>query len=172
MLICGRYEGVDERVGEQLAAEDSPLAISSFPGENCRGNDPRRGDTADSWGSGRWSFPSERILQRNGRWGMQWPPRTRLSIHTSPDTISVLHSLLDFPHYTRPPSFRGWSVPEVLLGGNHEEIRRWRRSEGNLEDMAQSPRRLRWRFRLAALYPQASAVKDPFPPIWRYDSFA
>jgi tRNA (guanine37-N1)-methyltransferase len=34
---------------------------------------------------------------------------------------------LDYPHYTRPPSFRGWHVPEVLLGGNHEEIRKWRR---------------------------------------------
>ena len=37
------------------------------------------------------------------------------------------HLLLDFPHYTRPAEFRGWPVPEVLLGGNHEEIRRWRR---------------------------------------------
>ena len=37
------------------------------------------------------------------------------------------HGILDYPHYTRPPSFRGWDVPEVLLGGNHEEIRKWRR---------------------------------------------
>jgi tRNA (guanine37-N1)-methyltransferase len=37
------------------------------------------------------------------------------------------HVLLDCPHYTRPAEFRGWPVPEVLLGGNHEEIRRWRR---------------------------------------------
>jgi tRNA (guanine37-N1)-methyltransferase len=36
------------------------------------------------------------------------------------------HVLLDCPHYTRPAEFRGWNVPEVLLGGNHEEIRRWR----------------------------------------------
>jgi tRNA (guanine37-N1)-methyltransferase len=36
------------------------------------------------------------------------------------------HLLLDCPHYTRPAEFRGWNVPEVLLGGNHEEIRRWR----------------------------------------------
>jgi tRNA (guanine37-N1)-methyltransferase len=34
--------------------------------------------------------------------------------------------ILDFPHYTRPQSFRGWDVPEVLMSGNHEEIRRWR----------------------------------------------
>src|SRR5258708_6928795 len=37
--------------------------------------------------------------------------------------------LLDFPHYTRPAEYRGWAVPEVLLGGNHEEIRRWRRQK-------------------------------------------
>jgi len=37
------------------------------------------------------------------------------------------HGILDYPHYTRPPSFRGWDVPEILLGGNHEEIRKWRR---------------------------------------------
>jgi len=37
------------------------------------------------------------------------------------------HGLLDFPHYTRPAEFQGWRVPEVLLSGNHEEIRRWRR---------------------------------------------
>ena len=37
--------------------------------------------------------------------------------------------ILDYPHYTRPPSFRGWDVPEVLMSGNHEEIRRWRREK-------------------------------------------
>jgi tRNA (guanine37-N1)-methyltransferase len=37
--------------------------------------------------------------------------------------------ILDYPHYTRPPSFRGWDVPEILLSGNHEEIRRWRLRE-------------------------------------------
>jgi len=37
--------------------------------------------------------------------------------------------ILDYPHYTRPPSFRGWDVPEVLMSGNHEEIRRWRLSK-------------------------------------------
>jgi tRNA (guanine37-N1)-methyltransferase len=41
----------------------------------------------------------------------------------------VNHGILDYPHYTRPPSFRGWDVPEILLGGNHEEIRRWRHQQ-------------------------------------------
>jgi len=39
---------------------------------------------------------------------------------------STNRGILDYPHYTRPPSFRGWDVPEVLLSGNHEEIRQWR----------------------------------------------
>jgi tRNA (guanine37-N1)-methyltransferase len=43
----------------------------------------------------------------------------------SPESVEPL--LLDYPHYTRPAEFRGWSVPDILMGGNHEEIRRWRR---------------------------------------------
>ena len=46
--------------------------------------------------------------------------------HESRITSHGPHGILDYPHYTRPPSFRGWDVPEILLGGNHEEIRRWR----------------------------------------------
>jgi tRNA (guanine37-N1)-methyltransferase len=43
------------------------------------------------------------------------------------DPREFRHGLLDFPHYTRPAEYQGWRVPEVLLSGNHEEIRRWRR---------------------------------------------
>jgi tRNA (guanine37-N1)-methyltransferase len=49
------------------------------------------------------------------------------SAPVSRESPAVNHGILDCPHYTRPPSFRGWDVPEVLLGGNHEEIRKWRR---------------------------------------------
>ena len=45
------------------------------------------------------------------------------------DETSATPGILDYPHYTRPPSFRGWDVPEILMGGNHEEIRRWRLRE-------------------------------------------
>ena len=44
-----------------------------------------------------------------------------------PDSTCASGGLLDYPHYTRPADFRGWQVPEVLVSGNHEEIRRWRR---------------------------------------------
>jgi tRNA (guanine-N1)-methyltransferase len=42
------------------------------------------------------------------------------------ETLDVRQGLLDYPHYTRPAEYRGWTVPEVLIGGNHEEIRKWR----------------------------------------------
>jgi tRNA (guanine37-N1)-methyltransferase len=51
----------------------------------------------------------------------------RLATSSSHEPRAANHGILDYPHYTRPPSFRGWDVPEVLLGGNHEEIRKWRR---------------------------------------------
>jgi tRNA (guanine37-N1)-methyltransferase len=51
------------------------------------------------------------------------------SIVTSHVPPATSHLLLDYPHYTRPAEFRGWPVPEVLLGGNHEEIRKWRQKK-------------------------------------------
>jgi tRNA (guanine37-N1)-methyltransferase len=59
-----------------------------------------------------------------------------LTRHPSPATS---HSLLDFPHYTRPASFRGWDVPEVLLSGNHEVIRRWRREKAREKTLRNRP---------------------------------
>jgi len=61
------------------------------------------------------------------------PTFERGHFEASPSTSHELpvtsHFLLDFPHYTRPAEFRGWSVPEILLSGNHEEIRRWRQQK-------------------------------------------
>ena len=48
---------------------------------------------------------------------------------TSHESRITNHVLLDFPHYTRPAEFRGWAVPEILIGGNHEQIRRWRQEK-------------------------------------------
>ncbi|MRR32343.1 tRNA (guanosine(37)-N1)-methyltransferase TrmD, partial [bacterium] len=47
--------------------------------------------------------------------------------------------LLEYPHYTRPPEFRGWSVPEVLLSGNHAAINRWRREQALLRTLKRRP---------------------------------
>ena len=100
VLICGRYEGVDERVAERLVTDE----ISS-------------GDYVLSGGE-----PAAVVLV---------DALTRLipgalGSETSAVNESFSEGLLDYPHYTRPPEFRGMRVPEVLLTGHHAEIARWR----------------------------------------------
>jgi len=102
LLICGRYEGVDERVAEHLADEE--LSIGDFV---LSGGELAAAIVVDS---------VARLLP--GVLGNQ--------DSTLQESFSESH-LLDCPQYTRPADFRGWKVPEVLLSGNHEEIRRWRR---------------------------------------------
>jgi tRNA (guanine37-N1)-methyltransferase len=121
VLLCGRYEGVDERVVEHLATDE--ISIGDFvlsggelpaamileavtrliPG--ALGNEDSAVNESFSVDA---SFASERSASSSR-------PANR--------------GILDYPHYTRPPSFRGWDVPEVLISGNHEEIRRWRRQK-------------------------------------------
>jgi tRNA (guanine37-N1)-methyltransferase len=121
ILLCGRYEGVDERVAEHLATDE--LSIGDFvlsggelgaalivdavtrliPG--ALGNE-------DSTVNESFSAPDD----------LGKSPAPIASYGSSVTN----HVPLDCPHYTRPAEFRGWNVPEVLLGGNHEEIRRWR----------------------------------------------
>ena len=100
-LICGRYEGVDERVAEHLADEE--LSIGDFV---LSGGELGAALVVDC---------VSRLLP--GVLGNQ--DSALQESFTEPD-------LLDCPQYTRPADFRGWKVPEVLLSGNHEEIRRWR----------------------------------------------
>jgi tRNA (guanine37-N1)-methyltransferase len=101
-LICGRYEGVDERVAEHLADEE--LSIGDFV---LSGGELAAALVVDC---------VSRLLP-----GV-------LGNEDSALQESFSHrDLLDCPQYTRPADFRGWKVPEVLLSGNHEEIRRWRR---------------------------------------------
>ncbi|HTQ95376.1 MAG TPA: tRNA (guanosine(37)-N1)-methyltransferase TrmD [Candidatus Acidoferrum sp.] len=116
ILICGRYEGVDERVAEHLATEEIcvgdyvlsggelPAAIvvdavtRLLPG--ALGNEASTQNESFSEMLG----PSKKAMDGKGM-------------------------LLDFPHYTRPAEFRGWKVPEVLIGGNHAEVAKWRREK-------------------------------------------
>jgi tRNA (guanine37-N1)-methyltransferase len=101
-LVCGRYEGVDERVAEHLADEE--LSIGDFV---LSGGELAAALVVDC---------VSRLLP-----GV-------LGNEDSALQESFSHKdLLDCPQYTRPADFRGWKVPEVLLSGNHEEIRRWRR---------------------------------------------
>jgi len=139
ILICGRYEGVDERVAEHLATEEisigdfvlsggelpamlivdavTRLLPGSLGNEASSQNESFSAstdvqETSDRDTSGR-SHVNVPTLKDPG-WGTLRPPGPT--------------GLLDFPHYTRPAAYRGWKVPDVLIGGNHAEVAAWRRA--------------------------------------------
>lgn len=101
VLICGRYEGVDERVSEALATDE--ISIGDYV---LSGGEPAAMVVVDA---------VVRLLPG------------ALGSDTSAVFESFSEGLLDYPQYTRPPEFRGMKVPDVLLSGNHAEIERWRR---------------------------------------------
>jgi len=105
LLICGRYEGVDERVAEHLA--DSEVSIGNYV---LSGGELAAAVVIDA---------VARLLP--GVLGNQ-----SSAVFESFQEAGHAAGALDCPQYTRPAEFRGWKVPEVLLSGNHEEIRRWR----------------------------------------------
>ncbi len=106
VLICGRYEGVDERVAENLADEE--LSI---------------GDYVLSGGE----LAACVLIDVVGRLQPGVVGNEDSTQFESFEATGHDAGGLDCPQYTRPAEFRGWKVPEVLLGGNHELIRRWRR---------------------------------------------
>lgn len=101
LLICGRYEGVDERVAEHLA--DDEISI---------------GDYILSGGELAAAVVIDAVARLQA--GVLGNEDSALMESFSED------GLLDCPQYTRPADFRGWKAPEVLLGGNHEQVRHWR----------------------------------------------
>ena len=105
LLICGRYEGVDERVAQHLADEE--ISIGDFV---LSGGELGAAVIVDA---------VARLVP--GVLGNQ-----DSALFESFQEGGHGPGVLDCPHYTRPAEFRGWRAPEVLLGGNHEEIRRWR----------------------------------------------
>jgi tRNA (guanine37-N1)-methyltransferase len=126
ILICGRYEGVDERVAQHLATDE--LSIGDFVlsggelGAALVMDAVTRllpGALGNEDSSINESF-SANASSATTLYASEAPPST------SHQPVVTRHLLLDFPHYTRPAEFRGWPVPEILLGGNHEEVRRWR----------------------------------------------
>lgn len=140
VLLCGRYEGVDERVAEHLATDEISVGdfvlsggelaaamvmdavVRLIPG--ALGNEDSAVNesfsivesTKDSVQAALETLPMR--TSQGGAIGA-----------SSHSPLATSHCLLDYPHYTRPPSFRGWEVPEILLSGHHEEIRRWRRQK-------------------------------------------
>jgi tRNA (guanine37-N1)-methyltransferase len=103
LLICGRYEGVDERVRQHLATDEISI-----------------GDFVISGGEVAAMVIVEAVTRLLP--GVLGDPSAAFE-------DSYADGLLEYPHYTRPPEFRGYAVPEVLLSGHHAEIVRWRRRE-------------------------------------------
>jgi tRNA (guanine37-N1)-methyltransferase len=113
LLICGRYEGVDERVRAHLVSDEISI-----------------GDYVLSGGE----IPAMVVVEAVTR---LLPGALGDPLATRRDSFAG--SLLEHPHYTRPAEFRGWGVPEVLLSGNHAEVRRWRREQSLLRTYLRRP---------------------------------
>lgn len=112
-LICGRYEGIDERVRDHLVTDE--LSI---------------GDYVLSGGE----LPALVVLDAISRFlpGVLGDPEGAID-------DSYASGLLEYPHYTRPAEFRGWKVPDVLLSGDHARIARWRREQALLRTWQRRP---------------------------------
>lgn len=113
IILCGHYEGIDERVREGLATDEISI-----------------GDYVLTGGE----LPAMVIVDAVAR----FVPGV-VGDAQSVAADSFVEGLLDYPHYTRPPEFRGMPVPEVLLSGDHEAIRRWRHAQRLRRTMERRP---------------------------------
>jgi tRNA (guanine37-N1)-methyltransferase len=108
-LLCGRYEGFDDRVHQHLA--DDELSIGRYV---LAGGELPAMVVAD-------------VLMR------KLPGALGHEDSAAEESFSqVLEGMPEYPHYTRPPDYRGWDVPDVLLSGDHEKVRRWRLDQSRL----------------------------------------
>src|SRR5947208_14000809 len=118
VLICGRYEGVDERVGAYLA--DREISIGDYVLSGGELGAAVILDTMTRLIPG--ALGNEASSQQES-----FTAQADFQAADGPSSTCASGGLLDYPHYTRPADFRGMTVPEVLVSGNHEDIRRWRR---------------------------------------------
>lgn len=112
-LVCGRYEGIDERVRAHLVTDEISI-----------------GDFVLTGGE----LPALALIDAISR--------LIPGVLGDPDGAyddSHASGLLEYPHYTRPPEFRGWGIPPVLLSGNHAEINRWRREQSLIRTLRKRP---------------------------------
>jgi len=112
-LICGRYEGFDERIREHLATDEISI-----------------GDYVLTGGE----LPALIVIDAVTR----LHPSALGDPGGAEDDSHAL-GLLEYPHYTRPPEYRGWRVPEVLLSGDHARIEHWRREQSLLRTLERRP---------------------------------
>jgi tRNA (guanine37-N1)-methyltransferase len=131
IFVCGRYEGVDERVAQHLATDeisigDFVLSGGELPAMLIVDAVTRLlpGALGNEASAQNESFSADKALPT----GLQRvAPLRRSDVRLGSDSDDSHGLLLDYPHYTRPAEFRGWAVPEVLIGGNHAEVAKWRR---------------------------------------------
>jgi len=126
VLICGRYEGVDERVAEHLATDEISVGDFVLSGGELPAAMVLDAVTRLIPGAlGNEDSALNESFSAEGASGAGMAHVNARPTNLAPNGRGIL----DCPHYTRPHTFRGWDVPEVLVGGNHEEIRRWRREK-------------------------------------------
>ncbi len=113
VLICGHYEGIDERVGEHLVTDEISI-----------------GDYVLSGGELAAMVVIDAVVRLiSGVLGSE----------ASAADDSHTTGLLEYPQYTRPPEYKGWTVPEVLLSGNHAQIARWHREQSLIRTLKRRP---------------------------------
>ena len=113
VLLCGRYEGIDERIREHLVTDEISI-----------------GDYVLTGGE----LPALILIDAISR----LLPDV-LGDPTGAQDDSHAMGLLEYPHYTRPPEFRGWKIPDVLLSGAHAKIDKWRREQALLRTFKKRP---------------------------------
>ncbi len=113
ILLCARYEGIDERVREHLA--DAEISIGDYV---LSGGEPAAAVVVDAV--------------------VRLQPGALGSAESALDE-SFSDGLLEYPQYTRPPEFRGWRVPDILLSGHHAQIEHWRRQQQRRRTRARRP---------------------------------
>jgi tRNA (guanine37-N1)-methyltransferase len=136
VFLCGRYEGVDERVAEHLASDEISVGDFVLSGGElpaCLIVDAVTrllpGALGNEASSQNESFGGDDIQRQLQEFRPADASGTAKRYIKGYEELALAEGLLDCPHYTRPAEYRGWAVPEVLLSGNHEEIRQWRREK-------------------------------------------
>jgi tRNA (guanine37-N1)-methyltransferase len=122
ILICGRYEGVDERVAEFLATEELSVGDYVLSGGELPAAIVVDAVTRLLPGA----LGNEASTENESFSGLEPSETAHAATVPQPRQAKLL---LDFPHYTRPAEYRGWKVPDVLIGGNHAEVAKWRRQQ-------------------------------------------
>jgi tRNA (guanine37-N1)-methyltransferase len=135
VLICGRYEGVDERISEHLA--DREVSVGDYVLSGGELGAAVIVDTVTRLIPG--AVGNEASTRQESFTAGAHLHQSERAANDAPSSTCVSGGLLDYPHYTRPAEFRGMAVPEVLVNGNHEEIRQWRRKTALAKTLCNRP---------------------------------